>query len=93
LVDNDEYLLYLTKYIHRNPLSFWRKSLIKFPFSSYPYYLGNYSTYWIKPQSILEYFNSDNTLTNFHHNNSFQNFTEQDDSSNYLEDLTLESDD
>ncbi len=66
LVDSDEQLLYLTSYIHRNPLT---KSLasqdnvlrscLSQP-SSLPEYLGQRKTEWVHPEDILTYFSKKN---------------------------------
>lgn len=57
LVDSDEFLLHLSRYIHLNPMKI--SSPINFlEFSSYPYYLGEKQASWIKPQEILGYFKS-----------------------------------
>ena len=62
LVNSDEQLLYLTSYIHRNPLGNLatkgenlRAILTKQP-SSYPEYLGKQHTEWIHPEEILSFF-------------------------------------
>ena len=54
LIDNDEYLLHLSRYIHTNPL----KKYSEYPYSSYPYYLGYKSANWLNVNPILEYFSS-----------------------------------
>ena len=57
LINRDEYLLHISRYIHLNPRSFkdWA-------FSSLPYYLGARKADWIMPQRILELFEGDNYL-------------------------------
>ena len=62
LVDNENYLLYLSCYLHRNPQEIWTKSLQDYPYSSYAEYLGLRSTSWIKPQEILSFFRSPQNL-------------------------------
>lgn len=55
IVDKDEYLLHLTRYIHLNPCEL--NSNIDFnKFSSYKYYKGMKNASWIKPKEILDYF-------------------------------------
>ncbi|MBI3103747.1 transposase [Candidatus Daviesbacteria bacterium] len=58
LIKTDEYLLHLSRYIHLNPAKITHKKIIFKEFSSYPYYLGQKQTSWIKPQEILGYFRS-----------------------------------
>lgn len=62
LVETDEQLLYLTKYIHRNPLEWrnidsleWQGAL--YPFSL-PEYLGKRRTEWLKSKYVLNYFST-----------------------------------
>lgn len=58
LVENENQLLHLTRYIHQNPLDVWDKPLTEYPYSSYPEYLGTRNSSWIKPNLILSYFKS-----------------------------------
>jgi REP element-mobilizing transposase RayT len=51
MVETDPYLLHLSAYIHRNPLSL-HADITKQP-SSYPEYLGVRQTSWVKPDEIL----------------------------------------
>ena len=66
LVKTDEQLLYLTRYIHRNPApkpSYKRKSIREMLFrqpSSYPEYLRQRKTDWVHPEEILEFFSKTN---------------------------------
>lgn len=87
LIDKDEYLLHLTRYIHLNP----GKEKIAKGYSSYPYYLGEKSASWIKPDFVINYFKSAKKQIN--QLNSYQNFVEdyKFDTVNYLGELTLES--
>ena len=71
LVESDEQLLYLTRYIHRNVLSLPRGLRDKFP-SSYPVYLKQIKQEWVKPERILLNF-SDSGY------NSYREFMEIDD--------------
>lgn len=60
-VTNDEYLLHLTRYIHRNPVEakiVKIQALSKFKWSSYPNYLGLVENGWVRPKAILDYFSS-----------------------------------
>ena len=57
LVDNDEQLLHLSRYIHLNPVKLTRPGLvIKYPYSSLPYYFGLKTANWVKPKEVLECF-------------------------------------
>ena len=64
LIEKDPYLLYLTKYIHLNPTELTGIIPVNYPYSSYQYYLGMKSANWIKPQFVLNYFqtNKENLL-------------------------------
>lgn len=69
LVESDEQLLYLSRYIHLNPLrfmniSFEERNSIICP-SSLPEYLGERNTDWIKTSLILEYFSKTNPNNNY----------------------------
>lgn len=79
LVRSDEQFLYLTRYIHRNPLSLKRSNLFSQP-SSYPDYLGKRHQDWVKSGEALVNFSK----TGF---TSYQAFVELADSS--LEDQAL----
>lgn len=58
LVQNTEYLLYLSKYIHRNPLELLNKDqlLESYSWSSYPTYLNNLKIYWVNQELICSSF-------------------------------------
>jgi REP element-mobilizing transposase RayT len=57
LIPNNEYLLHLSRYIHRNPL---RAGLVnsigEWKFSSYPMYIGKIKSSFIKPEIIIDQF-------------------------------------
>ncbi|MDP4030928.1 MAG: transposase [Patescibacteria group bacterium] len=57
-VTSEEQLIYLTKYIHRNPIDILpsRTDLEGYKYSSYGNYLKKFSQAWIKTDNILEYF-------------------------------------
>lgn len=77
----DEYLTYVTRYIHRNPLN---SKKAKTEYTSLPYYVGEKKANWIKPDVILEYFNANNPKL------SYQGFVEDDLNDFDLGSLTLE---
>lgn len=70
-VTNDEYLLHLTRYIHRNPVAaklIEIKNLVTYKYSSYPVYLGVEYKNWLRAKPILDYFlqiNSHKDYKNF----------------------------
>lgn len=75
LIETDELLLYITRYIHRNSTddsSHERLDLFRQP-SSYPNYLGELKQDWIKPEFILQNFDRSGF-------NSYQSFVESEDS-------------
>ncbi|MCX6704229.1 MAG: transposase [Candidatus Woesebacteria bacterium] len=89
LVENEIYLLHLSKYIHLNPAEY-AKDLVN-SYSSYADYLKLRQTRWIKPSFVLSFFNQQ-TLPDFRKFNSYRKFIESDkrDSSLVLGGLTLE---
>ncbi len=54
LIDNENYLLHLSRYIHLNPSEFTND--LEATYSSYSEFLGKRNTQWIKPEIILSYF-------------------------------------
>ncbi|OGD87998.1 hypothetical protein A3J17_02215 [Candidatus Curtissbacteria bacterium RIFCSPLOWO2_02_FULL_40_11] len=72
LVENDNYLLHLTRYIHLNPS---KESPLKGAYSSYSEYLGERKTGWVKPTKILEFFKTAQK-TSLNDILSYQSFTE-----------------
>ncbi len=49
-IDNDAYLLHITRYIHMNP-----RSYIRYKWSSIAIYLGKESSSWINPERINDF--------------------------------------
>lgn len=91
LIDNEIYLLHLTRYIHLNPNGL--SVPIDFnEFSSYPYYLRKKQASWIKPKEILSYF-STVQKTALKDVLSYKSFVEDypEDPKEFLKDLTLET--
>lgn len=58
LVENDSYLLHITRYIHSNPKELLTRArpLQEYQYSSYGNYLGLKRSDWVKPDEILELF-------------------------------------
>jgi len=54
-VINKDYLLDITRYIHKSPLKF-TKNLID-TYTSYAHYLGLFNISWVKNKEVLDYFN------------------------------------
>ena len=55
LIESENQLLYLSKYIHRNPLDVLpaRSLLAGYKYSSYPNYLGLFNQTWVKPLDFI----------------------------------------
>lgn len=62
-VNNDEYLLHLSRYIHLNPTKL-NTFVDWISFSSYPNYVGNRNVTWIKPSEILSFFGRESNAQN-----------------------------
>ena len=56
LVATDEYLLQVSKYIHRNPYSLWQWKNKIYPYSSYKHYLSPEKNSFCDTGFILSYF-------------------------------------
>lgn len=80
IIETDEYLLHLSRYIHLNPTA-RGAPLDEFEWSSYLYYINERKALWLKPNFIKDYFND--SKKGF----SYKEFVEQ-----YLEETTLPSD-
>lgn len=92
MVESDIQLLYLSSYIHRNPIKktklaspdeVWRswRSYFSQP-SSLPEYLEQRNTEWIQPEEILSFFSK--TVSR----NSYQSFITQSDEASLIEPIT-----
>jgi len=73
LLEKDEYLLHLTRYIHINPLEI-NSDLTK-AYSSYPDYLGLRKTKWVNPEIVIRFFNQ-KTLPEITKINTYKHFVE-----------------
>lgn len=59
LIDSDEYLLQVGKYIHRNPLEAGLvKKLLEYPWNSYWSYVGEVGEIFVKTSFVLDYFSN-----------------------------------
>lgn len=79
-VESEEQFLYLSKYIHRNPLPTGSDpvGLINYKYSSYLNYLGLINQTWVKTADILSYFKRTNPA------NSYKVFIEESDESDLI---------
>ncbi|RJQ36908.1 hypothetical protein C4559_04200 [Candidatus Microgenomates bacterium] len=93
LLDTERQLLYLSSYIHRNPMKLQKTFFDYTKFSSYPYYLGFKTADWIKPKEIMSFFNNSKNITNFS-NLSYRSFVEnfKEDPKEALGSIVLEKD-
>ena len=73
LVVSDEYLLQLSKYIHRNPLPLFEWEARNYPYSSYRFYLSPEENSFCDIELISAYFSKSNP------NLSYQSFVEESD--------------
>lgn len=87
LIENDEYLLQVSKYIHRNPLKLNSNALSFYPYSSYRSYLSQEDSDFCDTKFILSYFSKTNPDL------SYQSFVEETEIENpSIYDLFLDSD-
>ena len=88
LVEQDSYLLHLSRYIHLNA---FKETPLKDAYSSYRDFLGIRKTAWVKSQRILEYFKTAQK-TSMKDILSYQSFVEDyaQDSEDVLGDLTID---
>ena len=82
LVEDDDYLLHLSRYIHLNPRCRGTHPLTRREYTSYEDYLGERKTAWVNTGLILDYFKSGD--------NSFSHFASY---KAFIEDLVLDSGD
>lgn len=78
LIENDSYLLHLSRYIHLNPTELTGTHLVNYPYSSYAFYLGKKKADWIKPEFILSFFKTAKGLPFLKnlHNHNYEDFVE-----------------
>lgn len=75
LIEDESYLLHLSRYIHLNPSLHTNISPINHPYSSYSDYLGLIHTKWVKPDLILSFFKNAQKY-DFKDVSSYQGFVE-----------------
>lgn len=66
-VESEEQFLYLSKYIHRNPLDILPTgiNLEGYKYTSYLNYLGLFTQQWVKTDDILNSFNREGSYKSF----------------------------
>ncbi|MEK7521684.1 MAG: transposase [Patescibacteria group bacterium] len=87
LVETDEQLLHLTRYIHKQALASQGETLRSWEAGqpcSYPEYLGKRKTEWVKPEEILTFFSKTNKKL------SYKSFVNQEAYTEPIVKLTLE---
>jgi len=62
-IDDEGYLLHLSRYIHLNPVEIWRGALKGYPYSSYAAYLGAQENNLLNTEDILGFFQSARQLS------------------------------
>lgn len=90
LIESDEYLLQLSKYIHKNPslLPIWKSLLPEYAYSSYPGYLNSKRNQeFCENTVVLEFFGKSNNGAL-----SYQNFVEEIDGIPLPENLLIDQD-
>ena len=75
LIENEDQFVYITKYIHRNPIDILPAGpgpagLVEYKYSSYGNYLGLFQQNWVKIEEILSNFSKINRR------NTYQSFVE-----------------
>src|SRR5260221_10464697 len=66
--DTDNYLLQVSKYIHKNPFILQKRQLYVYPWSSYPNYLRLQNSSFVQTDTILSFFSKTNQSLSY---NSF----------------------
>jgi putative transposase len=84
MIETEEQFLHLSKYIHRQALSFQGETLEARSPSSYPEYIGQRKSAWVHPEEILAYFNAQNPML------SYTAFVRQEENPHVLSKITIE---
>lgn len=74
LINDENYLLHLSRYIHLNPQEY-TKDIVS-AYSSYADYVGFRKTAWVKPNIILSYFEN-SPVPEIRKNNTYKDFVEK----------------
>ena len=85
LIQSEEQLLHLSRYIHRNPLDLPEGRDYQKKFTSLPDYLREKKTDWVQSQEILTYFSKKDPR------NSYLSFVEETDNLELLKAISLET--
>ena len=66
-IANENQFIYLSKYIHRNPLDILPTGTVLegYKFSSYPHYLGRFNQSWVNKEDILSYFSNQSSSESY----------------------------
>ncbi len=83
LIETDEQLLHLSRYIHLNPLKINQPNLP----SSLPEFLGKRQSAWLKPNFILDYFSKTNPR------NTYATFMEEGIDANFIASSAIDFED
>lgn len=89
LILEEPYFLHVSRYIHLNPKKYFDD--VSTAHSSYLDYIGKRHTNWVKPEFILSFFGSNESVL-VHKYRGYQEFVEsaKEDSERFLGDTTLE---
>ena len=98
LVDKDNYLLHLTRYIHLNPVSHKDQitssdlaRLEQYNYSSYADYIGKLKTKWVKPEFALGYF-KESSKSGISYKDFVEDFVNASSSTDLLENYAIDAD-
>ncbi len=65
LAESDEQIMHLTRYIHLNPQTI-RLSYLRYPYSSYRYFVLGHAPRWLKHIDVLSLFSGSMEFSDFH---------------------------
>lgn len=70
LINDERQFIYITKYIHRNPIDILPsrpglEGLVEYKYSSFGNYLGMFKQSWVKTEDILSYFSKTNPRNSY----------------------------
>ncbi len=88
MVQSDEKLIHLSRYIHLNPTEIPETDPFNYPYSSIRDYLSKTKSDWLKPEEILNSFESNRKTAPLSYESFIKDF--QQDSTAKVEDLILE---